>query len=244
MSSTFNLTDAGLTMEQAWMLGGKSETLPGPDPEEKVAGKLDWQDETDPLEEHIQSQSTEADENHKSNTSLMQRKVQNAFRSCVASKCIVILTADPHVKSVLKQTFLNAAATLFFVKTSMELLHAIGDHRNEFHTIFIDLGKANLKLSPILKTIHGHHRYRFIPIVAIATSRVLPETVTTLCCYVVFKPVAPVVVREAIVWCLDRKTLLKLQGPPPADGNSAHNSSMLPVDDSLMQEGSTLVADK
>lgn len=168
-------------------------------PEEDNGPDEEW--ESDEEKSYRKSQEAKSKEDQR------KRRIVDAFRRVVRARSFVILTDDNDVRNVLKKTFLSLKAELLFVKTAMELLHALSDPRQTHHVFLLDVAKPDLNVDGLLRTIRKTARYQAVPVIAISLSRNLSELVKSTCSYVVFKPPSPDIVREATVWCLDRGIL-------------------------------------
>merc|ERR1712048_1272049 len=73
--------------------------------------------------------------------------------------------------------------------------------------LLIDLTKSELQTEPLLRTIQQDARYGQIPVIVLSADRELPEFVRNSCSFVVFLPLSASMLREALVWCFDRKTV-------------------------------------
>jgi len=178
-----------------------SETSASLPPSPEALDGYEYEEISDEEKSHLQSQEIRSKEDRR------KRRTVNAFRRVVKSRSFVILTDDNDVRNVLKKTFLSLKAELLFVKTAMELLHALSDLRQNHHVFMLDLAKPDLNVDGLLRTIRRTPRYQSAPVIAISMSRNLPELVKSTCSYVIFKPASPEIVREATVWCLDRGVL-------------------------------------
>merc|ERR1711865_435722 len=65
-------------------------------------------------------------------------------------------------------------------------------------------------IEPMLRAIRHQEKYAQLPIVVLAAERELPDVVRTSCSFVVFLPLSPPMLREALVWCFDRKSVQNL----------------------------------
>jgi len=82
------------------------------------------------------------------------------------------------------------------------------DRKEKHHALILDLSKSELEVGSLLKCCKEHARYGNMPIIVLSNDRELPEVVRTNCSFVVFHPLAASMLREALVWCFDRKFLL------------------------------------
>merc|ERR1712190_208242 len=101
----------------------------------------------------------------------------------------------------------------------------MGDH---YHVLLLDLCKSELQVDPFLKTLRQHGRYGKMPIIVLAAERELSDAVKVGCSFVVFQPLSAPMLREGLLWCLDRRALQLKDGAVSPD----RKSQKIPKDDS------------
>jgi len=155
-------------------------------------------------------------------------QIMKAFQRLVPGKSILVLTDRADVRKAIMKALMSAAKEidLIFVRTTSELWHRLRDPKEKHHAVILDLAKSELQVDGFLKACREHQRYGNIPIVVLSTDRELSESVRSNCSFVVFHPVAPTMLREALVWCFDRKSLLaNARYDTPELGSLAQGSS-------------------
>uniref|UniRef100_A0A7S0B5K3 Response regulatory domain-containing protein n=1 Tax=Pyrodinium bahamense TaxID=73915 RepID=A0A7S0B5K3_9DINO len=125
-------------------------------------------------------------------------------------KSILILTDKADVRKSIMKALLVAAAEvdIVFVRTTSDLWKRLRDPKEKHHVLILDLAKSELQVDSLLKCCRGHERYGNLPIIVLSVEQELSEVVRASCSFVVFHPLAASMLREALVWCFDRKTLL------------------------------------
>mmetsp|Transcript_105215 Transcript_105215/g.273901 ORF Transcript_105215/g.273901 Transcript_105215/m.273901 type:complete len:148 (+) Transcript_105215:1-444(+) len=96
---------------------------------------------------------------------------------------------------------------LVFVKTSADLWTRLHIAKETYHALLVDLDKTDFQADPLLKSVRSSQRYGRLPILVLSSERELSETVRSSCSFVVFHPVAASMLREGLLWCLDKKAL-------------------------------------
>jgi len=99
--------------------------------------------------------------------------------------------------------------SLVFIKTTNEIWARMREPKETYHMLIVDLTKSELQIEPMLRTVRQDTRYGQLPIVVFAGDRELSEMVRSTCSFVVFLPLAAPMLREALVWCFDRKSIQK-----------------------------------
>eukprot|EP00929_Paragymnodinium_shiwhaense_P009780 TRINITY_DN114105_c0_g1_i1.p1 TRINITY_DN114105_c0_g1~~TRINITY_DN114105_c0_g1_i1.p1 ORF type:complete len:863 (-),score=199.20 TRINITY_DN114105_c0_g1_i1:175-2763(-) len=135
------------------------------------------------------------------------RKVAKAFSRAAAGKNVLVLSDAADVMKTVSNVMLSANLGLFFAKSTNELFKRFADPKEQWHALFVDLNKRETQVETLLKTIRGHSKYSKIPIVVISSERELSDLVRQECSFVVFKPLALPTLREALLWCFDRRAL-------------------------------------
>jgi len=137
-------------------------------------------------------------------------QIMKAFHRVVPGKSILVLTDRADVRKSIMKALLSTAkeVDLTFLRSTSELWHRLRDPKEKHHAIILDLSKTELQVDGFLKCCREHNRYGNIPIVVLSSQRELSESVRSNCSFVVFHPVAVAMLREALVWCFDRRMLL------------------------------------
>mmetsp|Transcript_41574 Transcript_41574/g.77357 ORF Transcript_41574/g.77357 Transcript_41574/m.77357 type:complete len:867 (-) Transcript_41574:64-2664(-) len=139
-----------------------------------------------------------------------QQRVVKAFDKAMPGKAILILTDKKSLVKAITNVILMEDVTVVFVKSSNDLWQRLRSPKETYHLLMIDLTKPELHVEPILRTIRQGERYGQMPIVVLSAERELPEMVRSSCSFVVFLPLAAAMLREALVWCFDRRSVQKL----------------------------------
>jgi len=157
-------------------------------------------------------------------------KVAKAFSRAAAGKNVLVLTDAPDVMKTVNNVMLNANLGLFFARSTNELLKRFGDPKEQWHALFVDLNKREMQVETLLKTIRGHSKYSKLPVVVISGERELSDLVRQECSFVVFKPIAQPTLREALLWCFDRRALEGYYREKGVVDESAKDATRLPSD--------------
>lgn len=137
-----------------------------------------------------------------------QTKMMKAFARASAKKTVLVLTEKADVQKNIMRSFLaGTMVDLCFVKTSSATWQRLQDPKESFHALIWDLTKSEVTVNTLLKNIRTHDRYSGLPIVVLSSDREISDTVRLACSFVVFHPIAPAMLREALLWCFDRKAL-------------------------------------
>merc|ERR1712113_764640 len=102
----------------------------------------------------------------------------------------------------------ESEVALVFVKSKAELVSRLGDIKESYHALLLDLSKKELQVESLLPVLREHQRYNRLPIIVLSAQSDLSEVVRNSCSFVVFFPLAAAMLREALLWCFDRKALL------------------------------------
>lgn len=137
------------------------------------------------------------------------QKLMRSFHKAVVGKSILVLTDKRDVrKFVLKSMVsLGLEVSVSFLKSTNELWTRLRDTKEQHHTLLLDLQKSELQVEGIVRILRQHEKYGKLPIVVFAADRALPEIVRSCCSFVVYYPLSVPMLREALLWCLDRKAL-------------------------------------
>mmetsp|Transcript_33877 Transcript_33877/g.100628 ORF Transcript_33877/g.100628 Transcript_33877/m.100628 type:complete len:963 (-) Transcript_33877:47-2935(-) len=137
------------------------------------------------------------------------QRILKSFGRIVPGKSILVLTDKASVRKSIMRALLCTCgeANLVFLKNSNDLWRRFSDPKEQHHALLLDLEKTELQVESLLTTIRGHNRYGKLPIVVLSEQRELPQLVHENCSFVVFQPLAATTLREALLWCFDRKVL-------------------------------------
>eukprot|EP00401_Gymnodinium_catenatum_P024748 CAMPEP_0117569120 /NCGR_PEP_ID=MMETSP0784-20121206/58493_1 /TAXON_ID=39447 /ORGANISM="" /LENGTH=881 /DNA_ID=CAMNT_0005367081 /DNA_START=1 /DNA_END=2646 /DNA_ORIENTATION=- len=135
-----------------------------------------------------------------------QAVVRN-LRRAATGKSVLVLTNQKDVKKAVADVLLSADLALCFVKSTSDLWQRLGDAKEQHHAIMLDLDKKELPVESLIRLLREHGRYGALPIVVVSGERDLPEIVRQECSFVVFKPLAAPALREALLWCFNKKAL-------------------------------------
>jgi len=136
-----------------------------------------------------------------------QQRVVRAFKRSLRDKSVLVLTDQGDVKRKIAELQLSADFGLCFVKSTNELVQRLADKKEHHDALLVDLSKKEMQIESVMRLIRGHQKYGKMPVIVISSDHDLPELVRKECSFVVFKPLALPTLREALVWCFDRKTL-------------------------------------
>lgn len=137
------------------------------------------------------------------------QRVMKAFNRAMPGKSVLILTDKKEIKKQITRVLLNDGTAVSFIKTSNDLWTRLRDGKEHYDILLIDLTKNDLQIEPLLRTIRQGKSSQ-MPVVVLSLDRDLPEVVRTCCSFVVFLPLAAQMLREALVWCFDRKSVQQL----------------------------------
>lgn len=112
---------------------------------------------------------------------------------------------------------------LVFVKSSNDLWFRLCAPKEHYHVLFLDLSKRDLQVERVLQAIIQDERYRLLPIVVLSAETELAEVVQQSCSYVAYLPLSNTVLRQALVWCLDRAGAMKLAGAAETPSSYENN---------------------
>lgn len=145
------------------------------------------------------------------------QRIMKAFHRAVNGKCVLILTDKVEVRRSIMRALMSAATEmdLCFVKSTSELWQRMRDAKEQYHALIVDLGKNELQVETFVRTIRGHERYGQLPVVVLSDDRELPDLVRQSCSFVVFHPLAASMLREALLWCFDRRAMQATTGYSP-----------------------------
>eukprot|EP00927_Polykrikos_kofoidii_P051041 TRINITY_DN44856_c0_g1_i1.p1 TRINITY_DN44856_c0_g1~~TRINITY_DN44856_c0_g1_i1.p1 ORF type:complete len:983 (+),score=155.35 TRINITY_DN44856_c0_g1_i1:117-2951(+) len=138
-------------------------------------------------------------------TAERKRYVVKQFTRAVEGKSVLVLTDKADVRKAICGTLMETQTALVFLKSTSELWQRFRSEKDHFHALILDLTKFELQVESVLRTIRQNDKYSLIPIVVLATERELSEIVRVNCSFVVFKPVVASMLREALLWCFDKR---------------------------------------
>jgi len=169
------------------------------------------------------------------------QRIMKAFHRAVNGKCVLILTDKAEVRRSVMRAMMSAATEmeLCFVKSTSELWQRMRDAKEQYHALIVDLGKSELQVETFVRTIRGHERYGQLPVVVLSDDRELPDLVRQSCSFVVFHPLAASMLREALLWCFDRRAMQAANGYFDMQKPLALTSTSM-TDASTMAEASSL----
>jgi CheY-like chemotaxis protein len=151
-----------------------------------------------------------AREDAKAASTKRNQRVMKAFAKCMTGKSILILTDKKELRKQITSVLLADGTQLIFIKSSIELWTRLREPKEKHHALLIDLTKNELQVEPMLRTIRGDFRYGHLPVIVLSSDRELSDMVRTSCSFVVFLPLAASMLREALVWCFDRRSVQKM----------------------------------
>jgi len=157
-----------------------------------------------------------------------KRYVVKKFTKLVSGKSVLVLTDKVDVRRAICGALADAQGVLCFLKTSRELLQCLSDRKGQHDAVILDLTKEELRVDAVLNIVRQHERYGGLPIVVIAGEREeLSELVRSSCNFVVFMPIAASMLREALLWCFDRRTLQGLFQQEATTSSMENDSQMV-----------------
>jgi len=139
-----------------------------------------------------------------------QQKVMKTFNRVMAGKNVLVLTDKPALRKQITRILVSDETSLVFIKSSNDLWFHLRDSQEEYHVLLLDLTKNELQVEPMLRTIRQHTRYGGLQIIVLSQEHEMTEMVRSCCSFAVFLPLAASMLREALVWCFDRKSGRKL----------------------------------
>lgn len=162
-----------------------------------------------------------------------QTKLMKAFARAVAKKSVLVLTEKADVRKMINRSLIAAGVDLCFVKSSTATWQKLQAPKESFHALIWDLTKTEVSVDELLKNIRAHDRYSRLPVIVLSKQGELAETVRMACSFVVFHPVVPSMVREAFLWCFDRRTLTGMASKQETLTSSAFDEFVLAPGNSL-----------
>jgi CheY-like chemotaxis protein len=147
-----------------------------------------------------------------SGTANQAHLVMKAFHRVMPGKSILVFTELKEVRKTISKALLPMATEVAvnFVRSTPELLSRLRDRKEAHHALLLDLEKPDLQVEGLIKTTRQFPGYERLPIVVLSAGRELSEAVQSNCSFVVFHPLAASMLREALLWCFDRRTLQRL----------------------------------
>jgi CRP-like cAMP-binding protein/CheY-like chemotaxis protein len=163
----------------------------------------------------------------RSSASDRQAKVMKAFSRAVAKKSVLVLTDRADVRKTIMRSVLAAEIDVCFAKSSTATWQKLQQPKETFHALIWDLAKSEVAVDELLKNIRMHDRYSRLPVIVLSAEHELSQTVRVACSFVVFHPVVPAMLREALLWCFDRRSLTGLASEHKAATSSAFDEFVL-----------------
>lgn len=235
-----------LSQEQAML--AKSSSVPvlprlkagGEDELEERSTVFDSKKMSSFLEGTTQSSATGLGD-FKSSSQKQAQRIMKAFHRVIKGKNVLILTDKTDVRRSIMRAMMCAAEemNLCFVRTTAELLKRMREAKEQYHALIVDLSKTELEVEGLVRTVRGHDRYGQLPMVVLANERELPDLVRQSCSFVVFFPLSATMLREALLWCFDRKSL---QARSYADPSKSIFSSKSTMESPTKVSGLSIVA--
>lgn len=150
-----------------------------------------------------------ASSSRKSGGSTRDAMIAKTFFRSIVGKSILVLTDKADSRKAIMRGLQTALTEfeLVFVKTSADLWTRLHIAKETYHALLVDLDKTDFQADPLLKSVRSSQRYGRLPILVLSSERELSETVRSSCSFVVFHPVAASMLREGLLWCLDKKAL-------------------------------------
>lgn len=146
------------------------------------------------------------------------QRIMKSFNRVMPGKSVLILTDKTDYRKQITRVLLSDETLVSFIKTSSDLWQRLREGKESYDVLVIDMTKSELQIEPMLRAIRQQERYSQLPIVVLSLERELSEVVRNNCSFVVFLPLAAPMLREALVWCFDRKSAQKLY---PSDKTEA-----------------------
>jgi len=134
-----------------------------------------------------------------------QQHISNAFVKAMTGKSILIFSDNVDLRKLMTHLLLSDDVKLTFIKTSNDLWMRFKEPKEHYDTLLLDLAKRDMQTAVVLQTIRQDNRYGLLPIVALSEKGALPDIVRQRCNYVVYLPLSVPVLKEALIWCLDRR---------------------------------------
>merc|ERR1712032_1721025 len=106
------------------------------------------------------------------------------------------------------RSMMAADVDIVFAKSTVDLWQRLRDGKETYHILILDLEKSDLQVETVLRTARQYDRYTNLPVVVLSPQdRELSEFVQQSCSFVVFKPLVLSMIRDALLWCLNRGAL-------------------------------------
>lgn len=149
--------------------------------------------------------------------------VAKTFYRTVQGKSVLLLTDKAETRRAVMKGVQSSLTEfeLVFVKTGADFLTRLNSSKDTYHALILDLAKSEFQADALLRTVRQHQRYGRLPILVLSVERELTDTVRSSCSFVVFHPVAAPMLREGLLWCLDKKALLAKGGRSEAVAGEA-----------------------
>lgn len=142
-------------------------------------------------------------------------KVARNFAREVAGRSLLVLTDKVDARKAITHATQQVEVMLTFVKSSPALWKQLRETKEHHDVLIIDLAKTDMQVEDILRTVRHHSGYERMPIVVLSADRELSEVVQQSCSFVVFRPLSAKMLREALLWCIDRRLLADKYAMPP-----------------------------
>lgn len=223
-----DIEEARLTLPQAPARSSSVPVLPdinGARAKEECEKFLSQKSQLDSRNSLARSESQGSLRQSRVSASTEKVRVMKAFHRAVLGKTLLVLTDKPEARKSIMHAVQSAEVAVQFVKTTNDLWAKLRDSKEQHHLLVIDLCKHDLQVENVLRTVRQHAGYERLPIVVLSADEQLPDVVRTSCSYVIFKPLAASMVREALVWCFDRRAL-KGQVAIEASANDSQEAPM------------------
>jgi CheY-like chemotaxis protein len=149
----------------------------------------------------------------KDSQTLATRRHQRLMKSVgtvMPGKSVLTLTDKKELRKQIARVLVADDTAVSFIKSTSELWQRLRDAKENYDILLLDLTKSELQVEAIVRTIRSMEKYMHLPIVVLSGDRDLSDFVKNSCSFVVFLPLAPGMLREALVWCFDRKSAQKL----------------------------------
>jgi CheY-like chemotaxis protein len=156
-------------------------------------------------------------------------RVMKALGGVIKGKSALVLTDKQDVRKSVTGSCMGALNSFCFLKSTNELWQQLQDKREQHHVLVIDLARVEMQVESVISTIRQHPRYGKIPIIVLSENRDLSEQVRSSCSFVVFKPIVASMMREALLWCLDKRVLQNVLRQESVDpGTTAESLKVMP----------------
>eukprot|EP00429_Kryptoperidinium_foliaceum_P000364 CAMPEP_0176021650 /NCGR_PEP_ID=MMETSP0120_2-20121206/10517_1 /TAXON_ID=160619 /ORGANISM="Kryptoperidinium foliaceum, Strain CCMP 1326" /LENGTH=935 /DNA_ID=CAMNT_0017354767 /DNA_START=88 /DNA_END=2895 /DNA_ORIENTATION=+ len=172
---------------------------------EAMAGVVDKR----PMALTSEGRSRLVSQSRKGASSTHEAVVAKAFSRAIIGKSVLMLTDKAESRKGVMKAVQSVISTfdLNFVKSSTDLWTRLNAAKEHYHVVVLDLAKNEIQADALVELLRQHTRYAKVPILVLSAARDLSDTIRAHCSFVVFQPLFSSMIREGLLWCLDRDAL-------------------------------------